>query len=74
MGSAATWDAEYTLERVLYMAIELDGNRCMLGFSTGLGQRETPAAQHRNQGHQNARAGRRWIRRRIGSAGRMEVD
>lgn len=49
------------------MAIELDDNRWMLGFSTGLGQRETPTAQHRNQGHHNARAGRRWIRRRTGS-------
>ena len=39
MDSAATCDAEYTLERVLYMAIELDDNRWMLGFSTGLGQR-----------------------------------
>jgi len=39
MGSAGTCDAKYSLERVLYMAIELDDNRWMLGFTTGLGQR-----------------------------------
>jgi len=30
---------QYTLERVLYMAIELDNNRWMLGFTIGFGQR-----------------------------------
>ena len=39
MDTAATCNFEYTLERVLYMAIELDNNRWKLGFTTGFGQR-----------------------------------
>ena len=39
MDTAATCDFEYTLERVLYMAIELDNNRWKLGFTVGFGQR-----------------------------------
>jgi len=39
MDTAATCNAEYTLERVLYMAIELADNRWKLGFTTGFGQR-----------------------------------
>jgi transposase len=39
MDTAATCSFEYTLERVLYMAIELDNNRWKLGFTTGFGQR-----------------------------------
>lgn len=39
MNTAATCNHEYTLERVLYMAIELDNNRWMLGFTIGFGQR-----------------------------------
>ena len=37
--TAATYNFEYTLERVLYMAIELDNNRWKLGFTIGFGQR-----------------------------------
>jgi transposase len=39
MDTAATCNAEYTLERVLYMAIELADNHWKLGFTTGFGQR-----------------------------------
>ena len=39
MDTAATCNFEYTLDRVLYMAIELDNNRWKLGFTTGFGQR-----------------------------------
>ncbi|MDF1501121.1 MAG: hypothetical protein P1P76_11695 [Anaerolineales bacterium] len=39
MDTAATCSFEYTLECVLYMAIELDNNRWKLGFTTGFGQR-----------------------------------
>lgn len=39
MDTAATCNFEYTLERVLYMAIELDNNRWKLGFTVGFGQR-----------------------------------
>jgi transposase len=39
MDTTATCNFEYTLERVLYMAIELDNNRWKLGFTTGFGQR-----------------------------------
>jgi transposase len=39
MDTAATCSFEYTLERVLYMAIELDNNRWKLGFTIGFGQR-----------------------------------
>jgi transposase len=38
MDTAATCNLEYILERVLYMAIELDNNRWMLGFTVGFGQ------------------------------------
>ena len=38
MDTAATCNFEYTLERVLYMAIELDNNRWKLGFTVGFGQ------------------------------------
>jgi hypothetical protein len=39
MDTAATCNAEYTLERMLYMAIELADNHWKLGFTTGFGQR-----------------------------------
>ena len=39
MNTTATCNFEYTLERVLYMAIELDNNRWKLGFTVGFGQR-----------------------------------
>lgn len=39
MNTVATYNLEYTLERVLYMAIELDNNRWKLGFTIGFGQR-----------------------------------
>ncbi len=39
MQTTATCNFEYTLERVLYMAIELDNNRWKLGFTIGFGQR-----------------------------------
>ncbi len=39
MDTAATCNLEYTLERMLYMAIELDNNRWKLGFTVGFGQR-----------------------------------
>jgi hypothetical protein len=39
MDTAATCNVEHTLERVLYMAIELADNHRKLGFTTGFGQR-----------------------------------
>ena len=39
MESATTCNLEYTLERVLYMGIELDNNRWKLGFTVGFGQK-----------------------------------
>jgi transposase len=39
MDTAATCTFEYALERVLYMAIELDNNRWKLGFTTGFDRR-----------------------------------
>lgn len=39
MHTTATCNHEYTLERVLYLAIELDNKRWKLGFTVGFGQR-----------------------------------
>jgi transposase len=39
MEIATTCNLEYTLERVLYMGIELDNNRWKLGFTVGFGQK-----------------------------------
>jgi hypothetical protein len=39
MDTAATCSSEYTLERVLYITIELDNNRWKLSFTSGFSQR-----------------------------------
>ncbi|MDF1499776.1 MAG: hypothetical protein P1P76_04830 [Anaerolineales bacterium] len=38
MDTAATYSFEYSLQRVLCMAIELDNNQWKLGFTPGFGQ------------------------------------
>ncbi len=58
MDTAAICTVEYTLERVLYMAIELDDNRWKLGFTTGFGQRP----RERNIATRNTTALEREIR------------
>lgn len=58
MDTAATCTVEYTLERLLYMGIELDDNRWKLGFTTGFGQRP----RERNIATRNTAALEREIR------------
>jgi transposase len=58
MQTTATCNFEYTLERVLYMAIELDNNRWKLGFTVGFGQRP----RERNVATRDTKALEREIR------------